>query len=240
MTIPQKALQWMMNTAADPKHGYSQANRWGPDYDCSSAVITAYQKAGVPVKSAGATYTGNMKPVFLRNGFSDVTKKVNLATGSGLKPGDVLLNEVHHTAMYAGNGQIVHARGQSFGSSATGDQGAEFAVTGYYNYPWDCVLRYTAGKPAADTPAAPQTGRVGTCTVSLGEFIVGSVDPEIKTIQRLLNAKGYKGKDGKKLEVDGELGENTAYAITQLQKKAGMKNINFGTVSSRTWLLLLG
>jgi peptidoglycan hydrolase-like protein with peptidoglycan-binding domain len=75
--------------------------------------------------------------------------------------------------------------------------------------------------------------------VSLGEFIVGSVDPEIKTIQRLLNTKGYKGKDGKKLEVDGELGENTAYAITKLQKKAGMKNINFGTVSARTWGLIL-
>lgn len=239
MTIPQKALQWMLDTAANQKHGYSQANRWGPDYDCSSAIITAYQKAGVPVKTNGATYTGNMKPVFLRNGFSDVTKIVNLATGAGLKPGDVLLNEVHHTAMYAGNGQIVHARGQSFGSSATGDQGQEFAVTGYYNYPWDCVLRYTAGKLVADTITAPQIGRVGTCSVSLGEFIVGSVDPEIKTIQRLLNAKGYKGKDGKKLDVDGELGENTSYAITRLQKKAGMKNINFGTVSARTWGLIL-
>ena len=241
MTIPQKALQWMLDTAANQKHGYSQANRWGPDYDCSSAVITAYQKAGVPVKTNGATYTGNMKQVFLRNGFTDVTKKVNLATGAGLKPSDVLLNEIHHTAMYVGNGQNVHARGQSFGSSATGDQGAEFAVTGYYNYPWDCVLRYTgtAKAAAAGTTQATQLGRVGTCSVPLGEFIVGSVDPEIKTIQRLLNAKGYKGKDGKKLEVDGELGENTAYAITKLQKKAGMQNINFGTVSARTWALIL-
>lgn len=231
----------MLDTAANQKHGYSQANRWGPDYDCSSAVITAYQKAGVPVKTNGATYTGNMKPVFLRNGFSDVTQKVNLATGTGLKPSDVLLNEIHHTAMYVGNGEIVHARGQSFGSSATGDQGAEFAVTGYYNYPWDCVLRYTgtAKAAAAGTLQATQLGRVGTCSVLLGEFIVGSVDPEIKTIQTLLNWRGYKGKDGKKLEVDGELGENTAYAITALQKKAGMKNINFGTVSARTWGLIL-
>lgn len=97
-----------------------------------------------------------------------------------------------------------------------------------------------AAKQATTTaPQATQLGRVGTCSVSLGEFIVGSVDPEIKTIQRMLNAKGYKGKDGKKLEVDGELGENTAYAITKLQKKAGMKNINFGTVSAKTWALIL-
>ena len=94
-----------------------------------------------------------------------------------------------------------------------------------------------SGVPAMPVPTSQ--GRVGTCTVVLGEYIQGCVDGEIKSIQRLLNGKGYKGKDGKKLTVDGELGENTAYAIEQLQRKAGLKNINYGTVSSRTWGLLL-
>ena len=89
--------------------------------------------------------------------------------------------------------------------------------------------------PADTTP----TSRVGNCTVTLGQYVKGNYDPEIKTIQILLNAKGYKGKDGKALSVDGELGANTAYAIEQLQKKAGMKGINFGTVAARTWELLL-
>lgn len=236
MSKTTKALQWMLDTAADPSHGYSQQNRWGPNYDCSSMIIQAWENAGVPVKSAGATYTGNMRPVFLRNGFADVTSKVNLATCAGMQPGDVLLNQVHHTAMYTGGGKIVHARGQSYGSPATGDQGQEIAVTGYYNYPWDCVLRY-AGSDGGDVQ--PVSGRVGTCTVQLGEYIQGCRDPQIATIQRLLKAKGFKGKDKKALAIDGELGENTAYAITRLQKKAGMKNINFGTVSARTWMLLL-
>lgn len=237
MSKIQKALQWMLNIAADNSHGYSQQNRWGPDYDCSSMVIQAFENAGVPVKSAGATYTGNMRPVFLRNGFTDVTSKVNLPNCSGMQPGDVLLNQVHHTAMYAGNGKIVHARGQSYGTPAPGDQGQEIAVTSYYNYPWDCVLRYT-GKDAGDVqPAA--SGRVGTCTVQLGEYIPGCVDPQVKVIQRLLRAKGFKGKDKKVLVIDGEFGENTAHAVTRMQKKAGMKNINFGTVSSKTWGLLL-
>ncbi|MBR3517579.1 MAG: peptidoglycan-binding protein [Lachnospiraceae bacterium] len=83
------------------------------------------------------------------------------------------------------------------------------------------------------------TSRVGSCTVTLGQYIQGNVDPEIKTIQIILNAKGYKGKDGKALAVDGELGDNTAYAIEQLQRKAGMKNINFGTVSTKTWEILI-
>lgn len=236
MTKIQKALQWMLDTAADQAHGYSQANRWGPDYDCSSMIIQAYENAGVRVKSAGATYTGNMRIVFLRNGFQDVTSKCNLSTCAGMQPGDVLLNEIHHTAMYAGSGKIVHARGQSYGAPKTGDQGQEIAVTAYYNYPWNYVLRY-AGEGAGDVQ--PAATRVGTCTVRLGEFIPGCIDPEIKTIQRLLKAKGYKGKDKKVLDIDGELGENTAYAITQLQKKAGMKDINFGTVSSKTWMLLI-
>ena len=84
----EAATTWMENLAADNSHGYSQANRWGPDYDCSSAVITAWQQAGVPVKDKGATYTGNMRSAFLACGFKLVTQSVNLATGEGLKRGE--------------------------------------------------------------------------------------------------------------------------------------------------------
>lgn len=79
----------------------------------------------------------------------------------------------------------------------------------------------------------------GTCTVRLKEFLVGAKDPQVKTIQILLNAKGYVGKNGKPLTVDGSLGENTAYAIEKLQRAKGMKDINFGTVAATTWKYLL-
>ena len=98
----------MENIANDDSHGYSQDSRWGtPDYDCSSLVISSWEQAGVPVKTAGATYTGNMYNIFIKNGFIDVTDQINLNTGAGLIRGDVLLNHVHHTAMYCGNGQEV-------------------------------------------------------------------------------------------------------------------------------------
>ena len=75
--------------------------------------------------------------------------------------------------------------------------------------------------------------------MELKTFLVGAQDNQIRAIQRLLNAMGYTDQQKKALEVDGELGEKTAYAITQFQKKQGMQNINFGTVAGLTWKLLL-
>lgn len=233
MTVRENALNWALDIAANPKHGYSQQSRWGEDYDCSSLVISAWQQAGIPVKTDGATYTGNMKAVFLRNGFKDVTKTINLSNGDGLLPADVLLNEIHHTAMVAGGGKIVHARGQRYGSSAPGDQGSEIAVTNYYNYPWDCVLRYE-GPQSVDKECY-----TGSCFAVLPELIPGNYGPAVKAVQALLNLKGYKGADGKALDVDGELGDNTKFAIEMLQRDAGLSGIWFGTVSAKTWQLMI-
>lgn len=146
----EAAVNWAIQIANDNSHGYDQANRWGPDYDCSSLLIQAWENAGVPVKSNGATYTGNMREIFLNCGFTDVTGQINLATGSGVQRGDILLNIVNHTAMGIGNGQVVQASQNEFGGTTggqTGDQtGEEIWTTGYYNYPWDCVLRYKSGE----------------------------------------------------------------------------------------------
>lgn len=144
MDVIESAAAYAQNIAEDDSHGYDQAGRWGPDYDCSSLVISAFRKAGVPLS---CTYTGNMRGDMLRCGFEDVTGSVDLNTGAGLERGDVLLNHVHHTSLYIGGGQLVQASINEHGTTTggqTGDQtGREICTRGYYNYPWDCVLRYT-------------------------------------------------------------------------------------------------
>ena len=145
MSIIEKAVNWIISIANDNTHGYDQGSRWSPDYDCSSLVISAWKQAGVNLT---CTYTGNMYANMVNKGFSDITSQVNLATGSGLARGDVLLNVASHTAMYIGNGQICEATGNENGGitgGQTGDQtGREICINSYRNYPWNYVLRYVA------------------------------------------------------------------------------------------------
>ena len=171
MTIPEKAVEWAVNIAKDDSHGYDQNNRWGTDYDCSSLVISAYKAAGVPLT---CTFTGNMRSDMLMNGF--VTVGIDKATGIGLQPGDVLLNEAHHTAMYIGNGQIVQASINEHGTvtgGTPGDQtGSEIAIRSYYNFPWEMVLRYIRKEEAKPEPEKPEEPG-GSYIVQKGDTLWG-------------------------------------------------------------------
>ena len=176
MSKANEAAAWAEAIARDDTNGYDQANRWGPDWDCSSIPIQAYENAGVPVKSRGATYTGNMTPAFLACGFRDVKDSVDLTTGAGLQRGDVLVNVAHHAAICLGNGKIVNAGGNEF-SGVTGGQsgdqtGREIRVMPYYLFPrgWDHVLRYEEEDPGDPSPAA----RDDSCyTVRSGDTLSG-------------------------------------------------------------------
>lgn len=202
-----KAINWMEETAKDDRHGYCQDHRWGEDgdYDCSSAVITAWEQAGVPVKSKGATYTGNMLSVFKANGFVDVTAQVNRSTGAGLVRGDVLLNTVHHTAMYCGNGMEVEAsineKGTAYGGKPGDQTGKEFLIRTYRNYPWTNVLRYTGGN--------------STSATAKNYLEIGDSGAAVKTMQLMLIECGYScGSYG----ADGEFGSGTDAALRKFQK----------------------
>lgn len=137
----EAALQWAVAAANDDSHGYSQSNRWGPDYDCSSFVITALRSAGFETSSA--SYTGNMRKDLIANGFTWIPWS-SIGSEGNLQRGDILLKEGSHTEFYLGNGKNVGAH-KDYGHPESGDQtGGEVSVSGYYYHPWDGVLRYEA------------------------------------------------------------------------------------------------
>ena len=173
--------------------------------DCSAGVIANVKAVGYllgidSLKNLKATYTGDMRSCFKTAGFIVLTASKYLTSPDYLLPGDILLNDSHHTATNITKG-------------AKADGG--------------------------NVPADADKYIVGSGNVTVKHFLVGAVDPQVKTIQRILNALGYKGKDGKALTVDGDLGTNTSYAVAAFQKDVGMKPDNPGTVATITWEKLL-
>ena len=209
------AVSLAVDIANDNCHGYSQANRWGPDYDCSSMLIFVWQAVGVPVKDAGATYTGNMKAAFLACGFADVTAFVNLATGEGCEAGDILLNERDHVAMSLGNGRMVWAS-TSGGHPEPGDQtGREIRTGAFYSFPWDCCLRYLGG---GTVPAAPER-ELFAVVVQLPELRRGDTGYYVQMMQSQLVLHGCAPENTIRRDgtCDGEFGAGTEAALRKFQ-----------------------
>lgn len=152
----ETAVEWIIRIAEDSSHGYSQRNRYGPDYDCSSLVCSAMNAAGFNFSPGWTTFTMRrmvtalpgwewiprselvMNESYVINGMSNLIK------------GDILLNESAHTELYIGDGKNVGAHSDENGSDGIhsiaipGDQtGNEISVTPYWDDYWDGVLRYT-------------------------------------------------------------------------------------------------
>lgn len=228
MSVIENAIAWALEIAGDASHGYDQTSRWGPDYDCSSFVISAFKKAGLPLT---ATYTGNMKYDFLRNGFYVVTD-------GSLMRGDVLLHEKNHTALYLGDGMLVQASINEKGTikgGAAGDQtGREIGVRTYYDYPWDCVLRYGVG--VAENATTTTVSKTETVSTRIPTIREGSIGSAVLSMQLLLIHKWAIscGPDG----ADGDFGTNTDTALRRFQAQKGL--VADGVCGHATWAALIG
>lgn len=106
------------------------------------------------------------------------------------------------------------------------------------------ILLYEGHHTATNITTGSKSGSTntttgGTCEVKLKSFVKGNTDNQIKAIQRILKDKGYKGKDGKALSVDGSFGDNTEFAVSNFQNDNSIK-VNYpGTVGEKTWTALL-
>lgn len=221
-------IAYMMELVTNPKHGYDQINRWGPDYDCSSSIITAVQTV-IPVKDAGATYTGNMKKAFEKCGFISIPCKNGLPT---LCRGDILLNEKHHAAMFIGGGKVaqfsINEKGKTTGGKSGDQTGKESGIFPLYTYSkgWDYVLRL-------------QETEEQTVEITMTVLNPGAQGAEVTLLQVLLNELGFKGRNSKPLTVDGwyKPRGNTEFALELAQKSFGLTADKI--CGKKTWTCLL-
>lgn len=243
MTVIESAVQWAIATANDNSHGYSQASRWGPDYDCSSFVISAYQQAGLKLREAGASYTGNMSQALLACGFVDVTMQVGLSSGYGIQAGDVLLNYAAHTCISIGNGKVANCRTDE-GHPQAGDQsGNEIRIQNYWNFPWNCVLRYkgkeTSGSSSSagsGIPSSPPKDEESHVWKPQLLSMSNAYKDDCVALQAILNSRHFACGSA-----DGFFGAKTQAAVRRFQAWAfpDDKAEQDGVVGKKTWSKLL-
>lgn len=166
--------------AYDSRFGYTQgAGRWGSgaleiwecqgvkgqflvgDRDCSSSVIDCWCQAlrGSAWEGAlnGATYTGDMLPVFVNSGLFDWHP---MNDGYIAKKGDIYLNVLNHTAMCQSDNPdvlteaCINEWGGIVGGMVGDQTGGEFHERTYYDFPWDGILAYNHKADVDEKPKA--------------------------------------------------------------------------------------
>lgn len=133
----------------------------------------------------------------------------------------------NHVGVYIGGGEVIEARGHAYGVVKTKLSERPWKWWGYHP-----LIQYL------EPEEIPATKEVDTVTIELPILKKGMKNIEaIKTLQRLLKAYGYKGKDGKALEIDGSFGGHTDFAVRAYQ--ADKKLEVDGSVGKHTWTALL-
>lgn len=104
-----------------------------------------------------------------------------------------------------------------------------------HTYCLDFVRKYItedSDTKATDTVATPAKSSVVAATVnkfSVSTVKLGSKGQSVLTLQRILKVRGYKGKDGKALTLDGVAGDNTVYAINSYQTDRRKNGVEVGS-----------
>lgn len=124
----------MLSLVNNDSHGYSQSNRWGPDFDCSSSIIYSLRKAGFDTGSATSTH--NLSANLTARGWSRLPY-------ANPKRGDILLNDATHVELALG-GLINAGFHSAHGHPEPGDQAHE-AYVGRDPGHWAAILRYKNG-----------------------------------------------------------------------------------------------
>lgn len=134
------------------------------------------------------------------------------------KPGDVIIftdngTSRDHTGMvYAVDGTYVYTYE---GNSSNMCRKRSYLLTSSYIYGY---VRPAYKEAALPTIPGELYGAIVCKDPELHLLSKGCAGPEVKTLQRILYAKGITDDDGKLISVDGDFGKKTEQAFKKLQK----------------------
>lgn len=106
-----------------------------------------------------------------------------------------------------------------------------------YKRTCSAILGYGHPKYDAYDEEATEKGEEKAVNITLHELAKGSTGNEVRTLQRLLKSFNFKDANGKALDVDGDFGAKTEYALKAFQKEK--KLTVDGVCGINTWTKLL-
>ena len=177
------ANDYMYNLVTDKKHGYSQSNRYGPDYDCSSSIMTSLKHGGkfdVPVKDIN---TASMKKYLEKIGYKVVSNSekpqkndIKLRPATSKRGGHVVMFRSPTMVM-----EFSSSRGHPEKGDQTGTESWCHKWDSKRNGDFTYTLRY---KPAVKKETPKKSTGV-TYTVKKGDTLSGIAKKYKTTVSHL-------------------------------------------------------
>lgn len=246
-TTPDKFISAVKNvysTAHNNNYKYGDSHAWPPTSDkiisCDRLIAKACYDLGWkdqphPAGTTSGITVINMESYLVKWGWTKITDQ------SKLQKGDVVLFKWNgqtkptaqwHTFVLTSYNHST----QRCGKYDTGSDTRIRTIQPYSNVPlneWVGSRSFYCGFRCPQKPTST-TLTITTKTWNVGDFNSSYV----KMAQKLLRGMGYKGKDGKVLELDGSAGANTQYALHKFQKDNGLSESDKCTLT--TWRKLTG
>ncbi len=177
------ANDYMYNLVTDKSHGYSQENRYGPDYDCSSSIMTSLRLGGkfdVPVKGIN---TASMKKYLEKIGYKVVSNSekpqkndIKLRPATSKRGGHVLMFRSPTMVM-----EFSSARGHKEKGDQTGNES--------WCHKWDSkrngAFTYTLRYKTKEKKETPKKNTGVTYTVKKGDTLSGIAKRYKTTVSHL-------------------------------------------------------
>lgn len=158
------------------------------------------------------------------------------------KPGDIIVftnngtSRDHTGIVYAVDSTYVYTME---GNSSNMCKKRSYLLTSTYIYGYIRPAYADAtGEAATITPVIGELYGAKCCSdPELHTLSKGVAGPEVKTIQRILYARGFRDDNGNSINVDGDFGKNTKAAVLKMQKHLNLEAD--GIVGHDTWTAAL-